>query len=60
MDARSTPSMPYRSGPSLAGMNGVQFAGSTYWMPKAMNSRITVTLTATMIELTKADWLMPM
>jgi hypothetical protein len=40
-------------------MNGTQLSGLTYLAAKATNSTITNTLMATMIELTKADWVMP-
>src|SRR5690606_12896270 len=57
--ARNTPSMPNWPGPSLAGMNGVQLAGSTYITPKPRNAAITATLIATTTALANADWVMP-
>jgi hypothetical protein len=57
--ARKMPPQPNVPGPSEAGMNGCQLAGLITWMAKARNSRITVTLIVTMIELTNADCVMP-
>ena len=51
--------MPNCPGPVFSGMKGVQLAGSTYCTPKPRNAAITTTLIATMIALTKADWVMP-
>ena len=40
-------------------MNGVQLAGSTWLMPRAMNRPTTASLMTTMISLTRELWVMP-
>jgi len=54
-----TPSMPNLPGPWFSGMKGTQLSGFTYFAANATNSTITVTLIATMIEFTNADWVIP-
>ena len=40
-------------------MNGVQLAGSTWLMPRAMNRPTTASLMTTMMSLTRELWVMP-
>ena len=56
----ATPLQPkWPNWPVFGGMNGCQFAPSTYHTPKPMKSRITATLIATTIALKRADCWMP-
>ncbi len=58
--ARNTPLQPNSPDtPVFSGMKGCQLAGSMWAAPKPMNRQITVTLMATMMALTKADWVTP-
>ncbi len=57
--ARKMPLQPNSPGPVFSGMKGCQLPGSMCAAPMPMNRQMTVTLMATMIALTKADWVTP-